>query len=490
MIVTAAQQQLWDAYTIEHEGISSIELMERASKRWLEHARPFLKPTLIHVFAGFGNNGGDALAIARMLHNEGFDVHLILCSFGKELSKDASTNLERLPEGIKISRPNSEEDLTQLGIRPEDIIIDGLFGSGLNRPLKGLFAATVEAINASSAQTLSIDIPSGLSADILPEGGFSAAKASATITFQAVKLSFLFPECAEYVGQWKVIDIGLSSGFIEHIELHGYLTNRSAAKKLIRPRSKFSHKGSYGHAAIVSGTKNTLGASILASKAAMLSGAGLTTLLSETEGINLKYPELMVRALREADHWERKTICIGPGLGTNQDSRKKLLKVLEQSQGPIVLDADALNLLAAETELLSRVPKSSILTPHPKELERLIGPTRNSLEQLDKARQFARKYNIVLLIKRAHTVVINSDGQAHFNTTGNNGLAKGGSGDVLSGMICGLLAQGYSSLSSAVLAVYVHGHAADLAIHTTSAMSLHPEAVLSALPQAFHELGI
>jgi len=491
VILSAQQQRNWDAQTIEVEPIRSIDLMERASKRWLEHARPYLNKNAITVFAGFGNNGGDALVIARLLATEGYEISVVLCFFGKTPSQDAQTNLERLSRvNVKLLELQSTSDLDALLINPNSLLIDGIFGTGLRSGLQGEFAQLVHKINASHSFVLSIDIPSGLLSDTLNTKGDEIVKARHTISFQAAKLSFLMPESEPCFGSWTVIDIGLHSGFLEEITIENHLLTLGQIKALIVPRHKFSHKGSYGHAMIASGVSATIGASILASRAAISSGAGLTTLLSDEKGINLSYPELMISRLDSIKSPDRVTFCIGPGLGTNEVARTKLVNVLKTATKPMVLDADALNLLSNEVELLKTLPKQSVLTPHPKELERLIGTTDSSFEQLEKAREFAIEHDVVLLVKRAHTVIIGNDGQVYFNSTGNNGLAKGGSGDVLSGIISALLAQGYKPVSSALIGVYVHGLAADLAVKQNAYSSLTPEKVISHLSSAFKQLGI
>lgn len=491
MILTPQQQRDWDAHTIATEPISSIDLMERASKRWLEHARPFLKKRSITIFAGFGNNGGDALAVARLLVIEGYDVEVFLCFFGKIPSEEAQTNLRRLLDmGIIPIELQSDKDLGVLNIRPGGLLIDGIFGTGLRSGLNGSYARLVEKINTSYSTVLSIDIPSGLLPNALNSENDQVIKATHTISFQAMKLSFLMPESATYIGTFEIIDIGLHSAYLKEITLSNFLLDLALLSPMLLPREKFSHKGSYGHAVIVQGIEAMAGASILASKAAICSGAGLTTLLSDKKGINLSYPEVMVSSLEAIENFDKRTFCIGPGLGTDSPSRNKLLAVIKSSKNPLVLDADALNILSKEPKLLELIPAQSILTPHPKELARLIGPTANSFEQLEKARAFAQSHNVVMLIKRAHTVILGNDGRAYFNSTGNNGLAKGGSGDVLSGVICSLLAQGYTSLTSALIGVYVHGLAADLALLRNAQSSMTPQTIISYLSPALKRLGI
>jgi len=490
MILSAQQQREWDTFTIKNEPISSINLMERASRRWIEHMRPLLDPTRkIYVVAGFGNNGGDALAIARLLLREHFAVRVFLASFQKELSPDCKVNLERLPGETKLSILNSEKDLEEIEFNKGCLIIDGLFGSGLTRQVTGNFGKLIDAMNNADGRILSIDVPSGVFTDRANEPIDARVKARATGTFQATKLGFLFPENSGFVGAWHVIDIGLHSSFVSDISLNYSLTSQRQISDTFKPRATFSHKGSHGHSIIIQGTKTTSGAAILAAKAAMTSGSGLTTLLTD-HSVNLQYPELMTQNFKALNTLKDHTFCIGPGLGTDDIGKAKLKKVLELQDKPVVIDADALNIIADDSHLIDCIPENSVLTPHPKELARLIGDSDNSFEQLEKAKAFAREHAIVLLIKRAYTVVIEPNGAANFNSTGNSGLAKGGSGDVLSGIICGLMAQGYQPIEAARLGVYVHGLAADLARTNYSSYSINPLMVVDHISAALLSLGV
>lgn len=489
-ILSSEQQQLWDNYTIKHEPIKSIDLMERASKRWIEHARPYLTNKSILMLTGPGNNGGDGLAIARRLQNEGFEVCVLLFRFKKQLSEDCNTNLNRLPKSIEVVQIDDLSNFKKFeSPKLELTLIDALFGTGIKNGLSDPFSGVVDTINKWKLPVLSIDLPSGLVADKPNNSDDSIIKAQVTFTFQAPKLSFFLPDHQHHLGDWKTIDIGLTREFLRSATTAHTQLSAELISNILPERNPISHKGNYGHLLVVAGTSYTLGASLLAAHAGFTSGCGWTSLIVDAldnfKTINQAHSEMMLAELPVLQSLnEKHRICIGPGLGTGTGAKQKLQDVLRAQSFPMVLDADALNLIAANPDLLKDVPKQSILTPHPGELARLIGHFENGLEQLKAARNFAQEHTVVLLIKRPNTAIINPYGKIYFNSTGNAGLAKAGSGDVLAGMIASFLTQGATSTDAACLGVYLHGKAADLAIASHSLHGLTPSILIDHIGKA------
>lgn len=492
IITTGGIRQL-DVLTISKEPISSINLMERASKRWLEHARPFISQfTSFLIVAGKGNNGGDGLAIARLLAEEGYEVRVAHCYFGGSLSADCQTNTFRfksLGQGHyqEILR---EDDIADIPWQKSECIIDALFGIGLNSALRSPYKRVVDALNESNRKVISVDCPSGLLCDAGPDGSHSIVEADYTLTFQFPKLSFLFPESASYLGTWKAINIGLLSHLIDDDWLQAYYVDEMLVKSILQKRTTFSHKGSFGHAHVVGGTKGMMGAAILASKACLKIGTGLVTCHLHESGhqaLLSASPEIMTA--NEEVNFQNSgkkidALAIGPGLGQTSDSLNRLRNVLSAYKGRLVMDADALNLLAENESLWDDVPKNTILTPHPKELERLIGKTSTSFEQLAKTQELADERQVFILIKRAYTVTVSPNSKPHFNSTGNPGMATAGSGDVLTGIIAGLLSQGYTSKHACVLGVYLHGLAGDIAAEQEGEAGLTAQSLIDFLGKA------
>lgn len=475
-ILNTQQIRETDRYTIENEPIASVDLMERASKAFFDAIKKRLKKhNRIKVFCGMGNNGGDGLAVARMLLVSGYDVTVFKLIHSQKASDDFSVNEERLKNlrGSKLLHINSKTEFPE--INAEDIIIDALFGSGLNRPLEGLPAEMVKHINQSGARVIAIDIPSGLFGEDNSENiSENIIKADYTFTFQLPKLSFMFPENEQFLGQWQVLDIGLDKTFIESQDTPYFFLLKEDLRPSYRYRKKFDHKGKYGHALLIAGSEGKAGASVLASRAALKMGTGLLTV--HVPGINYvvqhsDVPEAMVSVDEDEkvftgirDIAPYSAIAAGPGLGKEIQTANALKLLIQNSARPLVLDADALNILAENPTWLSFLPAGSILTPHVGEFERLAGKCISGWERLEKARDFAFRFNCYLILKGAHTAIVSPDKKVVFNSTGNPGMAKGGSGDVLTGMILGLFAQGYSPLYSSMAGVYLHGLSADLAV--------------------------
>jgi hydroxyethylthiazole kinase-like uncharacterized protein yjeF len=497
-ILSAEQVRSADAYTIAHEPISSVNLMERAAKACVEKLISFLfvrRDTPFDVYCGPGNNGGDGLAIARLLLEKQFQVRVFMLP-AEKYTADFQVNLQRLKEkGFETVLLSEKEALPHP--EQETIILDALFGTGLSRGLDGFAANVVAHLNKQGCTIISIDMPSGLFADARNEG-FAIVKATHTLTFQQPKLSLLLPDNSIYSGLFHVLDIGLNQQFMEALPSRYVYITREDAHQLLNPRGKFSHKGNYGHALLVAGSYGKAGAAILAAGACLRSGVGLLTLrvpVSAVEPLQAAVPEAMVLADEEAHfvtsipHLDPfNTIGVGPGLGMEKQTQHMLKLLIQQCAGPMVLDADALNILGENKTWISFLPPNSILTPHVKEFERLCGKYGNSFDRLDAQREFAIKHRIILVLKGANTSIACPDGNVYFNSTGNPGMAKGGSGDVLTGIITGLLAQGYVPHEAALFGVYLHGLSGDIAAEKLSMEGMVAGDIVAALPEGFKRL--
>ena len=500
-IFRSEQIKALDAYTIQNEPISSIDLMERAVREFvlqLECSFLYRCDCLQHfaVIAGPGNNGGDALGIARHLVKSNYKVHAWLYQCGHRLSPDCTTNMERLKE-LGDDLLTIVNDTFTLPEIPEDyIIIDGLFGNGLNRPLQNEYAEVVKHINKLPNDVIAIDIPSGLMAENNTENiREHIIRAKETFTFQYPKLSFFFAENASFIGNWDTIDIGLMSSPDIKSDMI-FVQNEDVYHKL-KHRSKFAHKGSEGHALIVAGKTGMAGAALLAGKACMRAGAGKLTINTQEENriiIQLGFPEAILNLNPEldgisADSLKKfQAVAVGPGIGTSKDTVKQFDELLSNYNRPMVIDADAINILAANGFLVEKIPPFSILTPHKLELRRLIGETQNDYVELTTTKAFAEKNQLFIVIKGAYSKIVFPDGAVYVNSTGNPGMATAGSGDVLTGVISGLLAQGYTPQDATLLGVFLHGKAGDLAAQQLGQESLIASDIIRFLPDAFQYL--
>ena len=498
-IFTVEQIRRLDKYTIEQEPVPSIELMERASRtffQWFEKQFPD-KHRKIFVFAGPGNNGGDGLAIARMLSRDFYDVKAYLLRIGDKLSEDCASNFKNL----KKYRSCPFEEIEKGGKMPVlpagSIVIDAIFGSGLSRNTGGYWADFFEHLNRQPVTRVSVDIPSGMFAG-RPTTGVSIL-ADFTFSFEMPKLGFFFAENLHRVGEWSFDTIGLHPDFIKNEDSPWSLVDRKMAKPMVRRRKKYDHKGTFGHALLVAGSYGKIGAAILAARACLRSGAGLLTVHAPKCGyeiLQIAIPEAMVSVDENHDAVTKvyedlskyQAVAIGCGLGTSEPAARALAELLASANQPVVLDADALNLLAGHPDFFKLIPKHSILTPHPKEFERLFGETKNSFERNELQRQKAQELGIYLLLKGAHTATACPDGHCYFNSTGNPGMATGGSGDVLTGILAGLLAQGYSPFETCLLGVYLHGLAGDLAARDLQQEALLASDITDHLGKAFVSL--
>jgi len=497
-IFTAAQIRACDTATISALRISSADLMERAAAKctgWV--AEHFPKDTLFIVLCGTGNNGGDGLAITRQMHQKGMAVKAFLLKFGDELSADCRSNFQRLKVIDEQLVTVVEEDTFITELPPHIVIIDAILGTGLSRPLEGWVATFIGHINKLPNYKVAIDMPSGLPADILPDEDAVVLKADDTLSFQFYKRSFMHGEAGIFAGNVHVLDIGLDKKYIAATGSQYHTIGRADARAIYRPRSPFSHKGTYGSALLAGGSYGKMGAVALSAKAALRAGAGLVTALVPECGYNIiqtAVPEAMCltagdKTLSSLEGWEKMTaVGIGPGIGLAPETAGALASFVDEYRRPLVLDADALNIIAGQKELLAKLPKGSILTPHPKEFMRLFGENTNSMIQVDHARIQAMRYNINIVLKGHHTAVITTEGECWYNMSGNAGMATGGAGDVLTGIITGLLAQGYTPDDAAILGVYVHGLAGDKAAAKRGMEALIASDITEHLGEAFLSL--
>jgi ADP-dependent NAD(P)H-hydrate dehydratase / NAD(P)H-hydrate epimerase len=502
-ILSESQIKQADAYTILKEPINSIDLMERAALgcvKWLTNR--YNNTQDITVFCGVGNNGGDGIAIARMLIERQYSVKTFIVHYSSNFTADFIVNRERLKNLTTIYDIHQESDI-QVTLY-NTVVIDALFGVGINRPIEGLCAKVIQHINASKCKIISIDLPSGLPVDEHSKGNAkNIIQANHTLTFEQPKFALLLPQNSSFVGEWSLIPIQLHPQFIEQVSTNLYYSVAKDIQEKLKKRTKFSHKGSFGHALICAGSYGKMGAAVLSTSSCLRSGVGLVTAFIPKCGYTILQqtcPEAMVitdnNELEVASLNEKvdlnlySTIGVGPGIGTSLETQTFLKQLIENNHKPMVLDADALNCIAQDDNLLQKLPKSSILTPHPKEFLRLIKAT-DTLSDYDKlAAQsaFSKKYQCIVVLKGAHTSISKPDGSLYFNSTGNAGMATGGSGDVLTGIITGLLAQGYTPFDAAQIGVYVHGLAGDLAAKQLGQQALIASDITNYLGSAFLEL--
>lgn len=499
-LFTCQQIAKIDQLTMKLEPIASIDLMERASVQVADWVINNIgnKGHLL-FFAGPGNNGGDALAVARMLAWANLECSVFIADFGKELKGDPAINMERLVEQgkVPIKRIDTSADIPE--IPSSVVVIDGLFGSGLTRPLDGLAAEIVQRINESGAMVVSIDMPSGLMGENNPQLEASAIiRARHTLTFEFPKISFLFAETHRYTGSWEVLPIGLSEEAMGQVESDFHYLTRELIAGKIHQRGKFSHKGTYGHALLIAGSYGKMGAAVLASRACLRSGVGLLTSHVPRLGYEIiqnSVPEAMTSmdasdfvftGFPNIDSFT--AVGIGPGLDKKTVTQQALQELLNATPTKMVLDADALNILAETQQLYHLLPENAILTPHPKEFERLVGVSANSYDRLQVQLQFSAQYKVIVVHKGAHTCITFPNGEVYFNSTGNAGMAIGGSGDVLTGILLGLLAQDYSPQEAALIGVYLHGLAGDLAAARFGQQAMIAGDIIEQLGAAFMQL--
>lgn len=467
-ILSTKQIKELDAYTIQHEPVASIDLMERACNAFCSWFTEHFDPSKrIGIVCGTGNNGGDGLGIARMLVEWDYPVQVWVVKGAVTESLDFTINLSRLKGVVEVK--HLSEGFNKDSFSDCDVLIDAIFGSGLSRPPDGIYADIIESMNKTDSIRVAVDIPSGLLADKQSSG--SIVKADYTVSFQLPKLAFFFPSTYQYVGEWSTVDIGLSRKAVDLAATDCFVLTRKTIREIIKPVSKFDHKGNRGHALLIAGSYGKMGAAELAARGALRSGIGLLTVHIPKFGhtvIQTAVPEAMASIDGEEDCFATvpelsayDSIGIGPGIGKDRRTVKALGEVLENFDRPVVLDADALNIIGENRELLHVIPEGSILTPHHKEFERISGPWRNDFERLEKQIQFSIIQKVVIIFKGAHSCITSPEGKVFFNTTGNPGMATGGMGDVLTGMVTSFLAAGYSPTGAAQVAVWLHGMAGD-----------------------------
>ncbi|WP_216679102.1 NAD(P)H-hydrate dehydratase [Hymenobacter siberiensis] len=491
-ILSAAQTRALDQATIAGQGITSAQLMERAAQELLfwfyDHYGHGRVPADTLLLCGPGNNGGDGLALARLLHGANYAVRVALLP-ADSYSADWQHNRQRLPAAVPVAEISAE---ALPAISADTVVVDALFGTGLSRPLAGLAAAVVAHLNAARARVVAVDIPSGLFADAPQPAASAVVRARHTVSFGLPKLAFLLPQNAEFVGEWEVEDIDLSPQFIANTATPWHYTNAAAVAGQLPTRPKFSHKGTFGHALLLAGSRGKMGAAVLAAGACLRSGVGLLTAHIPGCGYDIfqiSQPEAMCLTDAQANFISElpelqpyQAVGIGPGLGQDAASLAVLRQLLEAAAKPLgktgqplplVIDADALNLLGSHRELLNLLPENTVLTPHPKEFERLTEPTRDDYHRLELLRDFATRYHCLVVLKGAYTCLATPSGELHFNSTGNAGMATGGSGDVLTGVLLALRSHAQLPAFEAVrLGVYAHGRAGDRAAAQTGQAGL------------------
>ena len=501
-IFTAAQIHELDNYTITHEPIKSIDLMERAAKtitraimdEWTDR-------TPMVIFAGPGNNGGDALAVARLLAEENYKVSVYLFNIHNKLSDDCAANKQRLIDSKRVGHftevtlnfdpPELTEDM---------VVIDGLFGSGLNKPLIGGFASLVKYINQCPAKVVSIDIPSGLMCEDNTYNIHSnIIRADLTLTLQQKKLSMMMADCQKYIGRLRVLDIRLSKEYIDKTEANCRILEEQDVRRLLMPRDDFAHKGAMGNALIIAGSYGMAGAAVLATRACLRSGVGKVTVHTPRRNylvMQTAVPEAVMQMDHEETYFSESVdstdfdaLGIGPGLGLVENTAIALLGQIRRTSCPIVADADALNILANHQAWMQQLPSGIIMTPHPKEFDRMAGSTSNNdYERLIRAQQMAEHIKGYIILKGHHSALCMPDGHIVFNATGNSGMATAGSGDVLTGILTALLARGYDKGTACQLGMYLHGLAGDLAAKEVGKESLVASDIIQFLPKAFLKL--
>lgn len=489
-ILSTFQIKALDQETIHRQQISSLELMERAAHTVFVELTGLHSSRSVHfdILCGAGNNGGDGLVLARMLYEAGYGVDVYLLK-QETYSSDNAANQKYLEAlGIKIQ---FFEPRDKIVFGQDTVVIDALFGIGLSHSLDKEWSILFKSITESSATVISIDVPSGLFADRSNGKDTPVVQADITYTFQAPKMALLQPENAKYSGNVICLDIGLDQGTIDEMSSHLYYTTLADCQKIIPKTNRFAHKGTFGHVLVIGGSYGKIGAVVISSKAALRTGCGLVSVHTPSCGysvIQTAFVEAMVLPCKDekllTDFPDQangySAIAIGPGMGTDDVTVTGFGNFLrnfqksEEGGKSLVIDADALNILSANPSLLDYLPKNSVLTPHPKELSRLIGSWEDDFEKLNKVKDFANQYQVIVVVKGANTVIVLPNGNIHFNSTGNPGMATGGSGDVLTGVIASLIAQGFSSEQAAILGVFLHGKAGDHA-----ARSIHPKSMIA-----------
>jgi hydroxyethylthiazole kinase-like uncharacterized protein yjeF len=498
IILNTDQIRAWDAYTIAG-GIKPLDLMERAATAVVDKIDLLMgeEDQEVLIICGNGNNGADGLAIARMLVDMEYLVDVYVNLEGTH-TPEWKANYERLmamdPEDLNI---HTTWDPEEIELSPSGTIIDAMYGTGLTKPLSGIWLTIANWVNEQSNLTVAVDMPSGMYVDKAPDG--EVVYADLVLTFQCQRLAFMMPESEPYFGEVIVCPIGLADTFLLEHDIRNFELTDYYLLPFIIERGRFSHKGDYGHAFLVAGSIGKGGAAILAAGAAMRSGLGLLTV--HVPGllypiIQSSVPEAMSMIDADQQHFSSYSlpekivaIGVGPGIGKHEDTAAALTKLLEEHSGiPMVMDADALNIIAMKPGLLDKLPPGTIITPHPGEFDRLFGEQEDHYARFRTANREAQQRKINIVLKGGVTIVCQSNGVSFFNTKGNPGMATAGSGDVLTGVLLGLLGQGYSSDYASLLGVYLHAVAGDLAAEDEGYEALIASDIVEYLGDAYEEL--
>ncbi|WNB18676.1 NAD(P)H-hydrate dehydratase [Marivirga arenosa] len=482
-----------DQYTIENEPIKSIDLMERASYElftWITER--FNNDFSVYVLAGSGNNGGDGLVVARLLSESDYKVQVIL-PLGKNGSDDFEENLKRLK---KINTISFLEELPEQ-ISEKSIIIDAIFGSGLSRPIEGRLADLIKKVNNFEANKIAIDMPSGLFADKASPSEI-IFKADYTLSFQVPKLAFMMAENQEYIGEFEILDIKLDKEYINNcLSDYSIYEVDSAIKNRLKLKS-IAHKGNRGRATIIAGGYARMGAAILAARACLHSGIGLISVQTCPHCIDIvqnQIPEALILTDENEyvlgsylDYSKQDVIVFGPAIGFAHKTLVLLENLLKDYQGQLILDADAITLLAENRELLNLLPEGTILTPHHGEFKRLVGKYSNNFEAIMQLKSFCMHHKVVVVLKGKFSAVCDADGKISFNPTGNAGMAKGGSGDLLCGILAAIYPRIKNSYETAKLAVYLHGLSGDISKEEKGENFMTPSIMIEKLQNAFKKI--
>ncbi len=496
-LLTAEEHGELDRATMQRDGIDATELMERAASAWARRFQEHYpdRSVSIAVVCGSGNNGGDGLVVARQLRVAGYSVYAFVVSSAPASAPNSRNQKRAHDVGVPLRKLGQKGDFGTLG-KP-DLIIDALFGTGLNRPPEGLAAQLVRAINAADARVIALDLPSGVFTDRATPG--PAVCAERTLSLGYPKRALFAPANTRYVGDWELVGFEVDDQFVNQLPPGDRMLSPKEMAPLRRRRAANDHKGTFGHALVVAGSFGKMGAAVICARAVLRVGAGLVTTHLPRSGyeiMQISLPEAMCSVDEHRYHFSGigqtdgyAAVGVGPGLGTGAATTDGLRRLLKEFSSPMVLDADALNLLSRNPDLWALVPKNSILTPHPKEFERLFGRTADDFARWEEQRKQAVDRGLVILLKTGFTTIATPDGRLHFNTSGNPGMATGGTGDALTGMLTGLLAQGYPAIEAAQLGVYLHGLAGDLAAERLEQESLLAEDVVGHIGRAYRALS-
>ena len=495
-IFTSKQILELERKTLIEDKISSLEFMERAAEELAQAiTADYRDSENIYIFCGKGNNGGDGFAAARLLHYELFNVKVFIDFKNNTYSGSSEINFNKIKEisGIEILDYLEVENLQ---INQSDVIVDALFGIGLNRKIEGNAKEIIEILNKKKGLKVALDIPSGLLSDEITPDNFTVFIADKTYSFQFWKKAFFYPETGKYCGKVEILDIKISERLIDKESTSNFITDDSLIKSIYKKRDDFTNKGTFGSSVIVAGSYGKIGAAVIAAKASLVSGSGLTFVIAPEcgysvlqsaapEAMFIKGGDLSIEIIEVPEN----AVCgIGPGLGTGKETEKSFLNFLKSWKNPLVIDADALNILSKNKLALKSIPEHSIITPHPKEFERLFGESKNSFERTEIALKMAQKLKIFIVLKGHHTQIITPEHQVYYNITGNSGMAKGGSGDALTGIITALLSQNYSPLEAAIFAVWLHGKAGDFAAEQKSKEAMLPADLIENIGKVFQYL--